>query len=130
MLTSPSRSSVATTERILSTKCFSQTRSALHCSWCLKPSRPPSGWRSCCMTCSICHSTRSLPLWRARRVQGKATVPDADRTQQRAAVDAFLAAARDGDFDALLAVLDPDVVLRADRGAIPPGASCPPDVGV
>ena len=38
-------------------------------------------------------------------------------------VDAFLAAARDGDFDALLAVLDPDVVLRADTGALTPGAS-------
>jgi hypothetical protein len=38
-------------------------------------------------------------------------------------VKAFLAAARDNDFDALLAVLDPDVVLRADRGAIPLGAS-------
>ncbi len=38
-------------------------------------------------------------------------------------VDAFLAASRGGDFDALLAVLAPDVVLRADRGAVPPGAS-------
>lgn len=38
-------------------------------------------------------------------------------------VDAFLAAARSGDFDALLAVLDADVVVRADRGAVPPGAS-------
>jgi hypothetical protein len=38
-------------------------------------------------------------------------------------VDAFLAAARGGDLDALLAVLDPDVVIRADRGAVPAGAS-------
>jgi ketosteroid isomerase-like protein len=38
-------------------------------------------------------------------------------------VDAFLAAARAGDFDALLAVLDPDVVVRADQGALPVGAS-------
>jgi Sigma-70, region 4 len=61
---------------------------------------------------------------RARcRVQGAAPVPDADLTRQREVVEVFLAAARDGDFDALLAVLDPDVVLRADRGAVPPGAS-------
>jgi hypothetical protein len=38
-------------------------------------------------------------------------------------VDAFLSAARDGDFEALLALLDPEVVLRADRGAVPAGAS-------
>jgi RNA polymerase sigma-70 factor (ECF subfamily) len=50
-----------------------------------------------------------------RRVQG-ATVPDADPARQRKVVDAFLAAAREGDFDALVAVLDPDVVLRADSG--------------
>jgi len=58
-----------------------------------------------------------------RRVQGAATVPDADLTRQREIVDAFLAASRGGDFDALLAMLDPDVVLRLDRGAVPPGAS-------
>ncbi|MFN2560788.1 MAG: RNA polymerase sigma factor SigJ [Jatrophihabitans sp.] len=50
-----------------------------------------------------------------RRVQG-ATVPDSDPARQRKVVDAFLSAARDGDFDALVAVLDPDVVLRADSG--------------
>jgi hypothetical protein len=44
-------------------------------------------------------------------------MPDADLRRQREVVDAFLAAARDGDFDALVAVLDPDVVLRVDRGA-------------
>ena len=56
------------------------------------------------------------PASRARRrVQG-ATTPDADRTRQRQVVDAFLAAARGGDFDALVALLDPDVVLRADVG--------------
>jgi RNA polymerase sigma-70 factor (ECF subfamily) len=48
---------------------------------------------------------------------------DADFAGQRAVVDAFLAASRDGDFDALLAVLDPDVVLRIDRGAVPADAS-------
>jgi RNA polymerase sigma-70 factor, ECF subfamily len=58
-----------------------------------------------------------------RRVQGTATVPDADPTRQRAVIDAFLAAARGGDLDALLAVLDPDVVLRADRTAVQAGAS-------
>jgi RNA polymerase sigma factor (sigma-70 family) len=58
-----------------------------------------------------------------RRVQGAATVPDADLTRQRVVVDAFLAASRGGDFDALLAVLDPDVVLRADRAAVQAGAS-------
>jgi ketosteroid isomerase-like protein len=57
-----------------------------------------------------------------RRVQG-AVVPDADLARQREIVDAFFAAARDGDFDALVALLDPDVVVRADSGAAPPGAS-------
>jgi len=58
-----------------------------------------------------------------RRVRGGAVAPDADLTRQREVVAAFLAASRDGDFDALLAVLDPDVVLRADPDAVPPGAS-------
>ena len=53
---------------------------------------------------------------RARRRVRAVPVPDGDRSRQRAVVDAFLAASRDGDFAALLAVLDPDVVLRADRG--------------
>jgi RNA polymerase sigma-70 factor (ECF subfamily) len=51
-----------------------------------------------------------------RRVRGAAPVPDADLTAEWEVVEAFLAAARDGDFDALVAVLDPDVVLRADGG--------------
>jgi RNA polymerase sigma factor (sigma-70 family) len=58
----------------------------------------------------------------ASRARGRvraSTVPDADLPAQRAIVDAFLAASREGDFDALLAVLDPDVVLRVDRGALP-----------
>ncbi|MEV4601669.1 sigma-70 family RNA polymerase sigma factor [Amycolatopsis sp. NPDC049253] len=50
-----------------------------------------------------------------RRVRG-AALPDADVAAQREVIDAFLAASRSGDFDALLAVLDPDVVLRADTG--------------
>ncbi|RZS37485.1 RNA polymerase sigma-70 factor (ECF subfamily) [Herbihabitans rhizosphaerae] len=53
-----------------------------------------------------------------RRVRG-AAVPDADLPAQRAVVDAFTAAARAGDFEALVAVLDPDIVLRADMGAGP-----------
>jgi len=61
---------------------------------------------------------------RARiRVQGEAPAPDADLGRQREVVDAFFAAARAGDFEALVAVLDPDVVLRADGGALRPAAS-------
>jgi RNA polymerase sigma factor (sigma-70 family) len=67
-------------------------------------------------------AARQLASRARRRVQGTGTVPDADLTRQREVVDAFLAAARRGDFDALLAVLDPDVVIRADRAAVPPGA--------
>jgi RNA polymerase sigma factor (sigma-70 family) len=60
-------------------------------------------------------ATRQLASRARRRVQG-APVPDADLGLQREVVDAFLAASRDGDFEALVAVLDPDVVLRIDRG--------------
>jgi RNA polymerase sigma factor (sigma-70 family) len=60
-------------------------------------------------------AARQLASRARRRVRG-APVPDADRVRQREVVDAFLAAARSGDFDALLAVLDPDVVLRIDSG--------------
>jgi RNA polymerase sigma-70 factor (ECF subfamily) len=65
-------------------------------------------------------AARQLASRARRRVQGEPTVPDADLDRQRAVVDAFMAASRDGDFDALLAVLDPDVVVRAD-GALPAG---------
>ena len=67
-------------------------------------------------------ATRQLASRARRRVQGATNVPDADLTRQREVVAAFLTAARDGDFDALLAVLDPDVVLRADRAAVQTGA--------
>ncbi|HKN93177.1 MAG TPA: RNA polymerase sigma factor SigJ [Thermoleophilaceae bacterium] len=61
---------------------------------------------------------------RARgRVRGAAPAPDPDLRRQREVVDAFLAAARAGDFEGLLAVLDPDVVLRADAGANQPELS-------
>jgi RNA polymerase sigma factor (sigma-70 family) len=68
-------------------------------------------------------ATRQLASRARRRVKGAAPVPDIDLARQREVVDAFLAASRDGDFEAMVAVLDPDVVLRADRGAAPPGAS-------
>jgi len=67
-------------------------------------------------------AARQLASRARQRVQG-AAVPDADLPRQREVVDAFLAAARDGDFEGLLAVLDPDVVLRADFGDVPAGAS-------
>jgi RNA polymerase sigma factor (sigma-70 family) len=60
---------------------------------------------------------------RARQRIRHAPAPEADVARQRELVDAFLAAAREGDFDGLLAVLDPDVVLRADAGDGPLGPS-------
>jgi RNA polymerase sigma-70 factor (ECF subfamily) len=60
-------------------------------------------------------ATRQLASRARRRVQG-APAPDADLVRQREVVDAFLAAARGGDFDALVDVLDPDVVARAEAG--------------
>ncbi len=68
-------------------------------------------------------AARQLASRARRRLQGAATSPDSDLTRQREVVDAFFAAARDGDFDALVAVLDPDVVLRSDGGVVRPGAS-------
>jgi RNA polymerase sigma factor (sigma-70 family) len=68
-------------------------------------------------------ATRQLASRARRRVRGAATSPDADLTRQREVVDAFLAASRDGDFDTLLAVLDPDVVLRSDGGVVRAGLS-------
>src|ERR687897_67669 len=62
-------------------------------------------------------ASRQLASRARRKVRGESTVPDADPARQREVVDAFLAASRDGDLGALLAVLDPDVVLRADPGA-------------
>jgi RNA polymerase sigma factor (sigma-70 family) len=61
-------------------------------------------------------AARQLASRGRRRAQGATPTPDSDRSRQREVVDAFFAAARHGDFDALVAVLDPDVVLRADRG--------------
>jgi RNA polymerase sigma factor (sigma-70 family) len=59
-------------------------------------------------------AARQLASRARRRVQGEHTVPDADVGAQRRVVEAFLAAAREGDFEGLLEVLDPDVVLRRD----------------
>ena len=61
-------------------------------------------------------AARQLASRARRRVRGAPTTPDVDVRRQREVVDAFLAAAREGDFEALLRVLDPDVVLRADGG--------------
>ncbi len=69
-------------------------------------------------------AARQLASRARRRVQGAAVpAPDRDLGRQRGVVDAFFAAARGGDFDALVAVLDPGVVLRLDAGASRPAAS-------
>ncbi|MGH3855981.1 MAG: sigma factor-like helix-turn-helix DNA-binding protein, partial [Pseudonocardiaceae bacterium] len=68
-------------------------------------------------------AARQLASRARRRVRSAAPPHDSDLTGQRAVVDAFLAASRDGDFDALISVLHPDVVLRADRSAGPASAS-------
>ncbi len=61
-------------------------------------------------------AVRQLASRARRRVRGATPPPDADRAAQRRAVEAFMAASRDGDFEGLLAALDPDVVLKADMG--------------
>ncbi len=68
-------------------------------------------------------AARQLASRARRRVQGNTPVGDADPEQQRQVVEAFIAAAREGDFDALVALLDPDIVLRADSGPGIPGAT-------
>ena len=73
-------------------------------------------------------AARQLASRARRRIQVSAPKPDADLAVQRRVVDAFLAAARSGDFDALLRVLDPDVVFRTDGGGVGPLAR-PPIVG-
>jgi RNA polymerase sigma-70 factor (ECF subfamily) len=61
-------------------------------------------------------ATRQLASRARRRVEAEDPEPDLDLDRQREVADAFLAASREGDFEALVAVLDPDVVLRADMG--------------
>ena len=68
-------------------------------------------------------AARQLASRARRRVRGAAPSPDADLRRQREVVDAFFAASRDGDFEALVAVLHPDIVLRADGGAARPSAT-------
>jgi RNA polymerase sigma factor (sigma-70 family) len=63
-------------------------------------------------------AARQLASRARRRVQGERALPDADLVRQREVVDAFMAAARAADFEALVAILDPDVVLRSDAGAL------------
>lgn len=75
-------------------------------------------------------ATRQLASRARRRVRAEAPEPDANFAVQRGAVDAFLAAAREGDFEALLLVLDPNVVLRIDGGPnAPRPLARPPIVG-
>ncbi len=75
-------------------------------------------------------AARQLASRARRRVRAEAPEPDADIAVQRRAVDAFLVAARNGDFEGLLRVLDPDVVLRIDGGPnAPPALARPPIVG-
>lgn len=75
-------------------------------------------------------ATRQLASRARRRVRAQAPEPDADLAVQRRAVDAFLAAAREGDFEALLRVLDPNVTVRIDGGPNAPRAFArPPIVG-
>jgi len=68
-------------------------------------------------------AARQLASRARRRVQGVGPVPDTDLARQRAIVDAFLTAARDGDFDALLDALDPDVVVRSNGAEMVRGAA-------
>jgi RNA polymerase sigma-70 factor, ECF subfamily len=63
-------------------------------------------------------ASRQLASRARRRVRGAPAVPDTDLARQREVVDAFMRAAREGNFDALLEVLDPDVVLRVDGGTL------------
>jgi RNA polymerase sigma-70 factor, ECF subfamily len=66
-------------------------------------------------------ATRKLASRARRRIQEAGPVPDSDLTAQQDAVAAFFAAGRSGDFDRLVSVLDPDVVLRGDFGSGTPG---------
>jgi RNA polymerase sigma-70 factor (ECF subfamily) len=68
-------------------------------------------------------AARQLASRARRRVQGASAVTASDVTRQREVVNAFLAASREGNFDALLALLDPEVVLRSDGAAVSAGAS-------
>ena len=68
------------------------------------------------------NAAKQLASRARQKVQGSGPAPDADPARQREVVDAFLAASRHGDFDALVALLDPDVVLEADASAVQMGS--------
>jgi RNA polymerase sigma factor (sigma-70 family) len=68
------------------------------------------------------NATKQLASRARHKVQGKGAAPEADPARQRRVVDAFLAASRSGDFDALVALLDPDIVLVADAAAVDMGS--------
>jgi len=68
-------------------------------------------------------AARQLASRARRRVQGAAPPEHADLPRQRQVVDAFLAALREGNFEALLGLLDPEVLLRDDSSSLPPGAA-------
>jgi len=70
-------------------------------------------------------ATRQLASRARRRVRGARPSSDVDLREQRRVIDAFLAASRAGDFEALLVVLDPDVVFRIDGGGVAPRARPP-----
>ena len=127
--TFPTRSSPSRARSIPKRRRCSPTRWASRCSWCSRRSPRRSGWRSCCTTRSRCRSTRwprcsagpprrpaSSPAAPGGAYAAATAPPDADVARQRAAVDAFFAAARAGDFEGLVALLDPDVVARSDGG--------------
>ena len=77
-----------------------------------------------CFSCRSRRSRRWLGALRRRRVQGAhVPTPDPDRARQRAVVDAFFTAARGGDLQTLMSLLDPEVVLRTDFGARHPDRS-------
>ena len=112
----------------------SPTRSGSRCWWCSTRSRPPNGSRSCCTTRSACRSARSprspagprprrasWPAGPAAGSRAAAPAPGTRLGRQRKVAEAFLAAARGGDLGALIAVLDPEVVLHADAAAAPSG---------
>jgi hypothetical protein len=68
------------------------------------------------------NATKQLASRARHKVQGKGAAPDADPVRQQAVVDAFLAASRSGDFDSLVALLDPEIVLVADAAAVRMGS--------
>jgi RNA polymerase sigma-70 factor, ECF subfamily len=68
------------------------------------------------------NAAKQLASRARQKVQGKGAASDADPARQREVVDAFLAASRSGDFDALVALLDPDIVLVADSAAVGMGS--------